>query len=200
VAQIKENGTACRPDLRRSRVGLRHSAPVTPDPIRFDTKVAVLMRDDLQPWQALNVTAFPVSGIAAHDSELIGEPYADAGGTPYLPLIRQPIVIHEGDAERRAGAHAKAVSQGFALAVYTRDMFSTGNDPGQPGRGPSRGAGRPRPRRHRRARTEERGGQDDEGSGPPDAKWRKPVPEWRRSGRHAVSFPSICATRGLGVR
>jgi hypothetical protein len=31
----------------------------------FDTKVAVLVRDDLVPWQRLNVCAFLMSGVAA---------------------------------------------------------------------------------------------------------------------------------------
>ena len=41
----------------------------------FDTKIAVLLRDDLAGWQALNVTAFLVSGLP---EELRGEPYIDA--------------------------------------------------------------------------------------------------------------------------
>ena len=97
-------------------------------PIRFDTKVAVLLRDDLEQWQALNVTAFLVSGLAAHVPELIGDPYEDADGVAYLAMIRQPIVVFEGDAGRLAGTHAKAVSRGLAMSVYTREMFSTGND------------------------------------------------------------------------
>ena len=100
----------------------------TPDPIRFDTKLAVLLRDDLEPWQALNVTAFLVSGIAANDPGLIGEPYEDADGTAYLAMIRQPVVVFEGDADRLGSTHAKAVSRELAVAVYTREMFSTGND------------------------------------------------------------------------
>ena len=31
----------------------------------FDTKVAVVVRDDLATWQRLNVTAFLMSGIVA---------------------------------------------------------------------------------------------------------------------------------------
>ena len=27
-------------------------------PVRFDTKIAVLLRDDLETWQRLNVTSF----------------------------------------------------------------------------------------------------------------------------------------------
>jgi hypothetical protein len=100
----------------------------TTEPIRFDTKVAVILRDDLEPWQALNVTAFLISGITAHDPTLIGEPYEDADGTTYLALIRQPIVVFEGDAARLTATHAKAVSRGLPTSVYTREMFSTGND------------------------------------------------------------------------
>lgn len=100
----------------------------TPEPIRFDTKVAVLLRDDLEPWQALNVTAFLVSGIAAHVPELIGDPYEDADGVGYLAMIRQPIVVFEGDVERLASIHAKAVSRGLPTSVYTHEMFATGND------------------------------------------------------------------------
>ncbi len=95
--------------------------------IRFDTKIAVVLRDDLLPWQELNVTAFLVSGIAANP-ELLGEPYEDADGQRYLPLLRQPVVVLTADAETLGRAHAKVVSRGLPLAVYTHDMFSTGHD------------------------------------------------------------------------
>ena len=100
----------------------------TTEPVRFDTKIALMLRDDLEPWQALNVTAFLTSGIAANDADLIGDPYEDADGTPYLAMIRQPIVVFEGDAERLTATHAKAVSRELSTAVYIREMFSTGND------------------------------------------------------------------------
>ncbi len=51
----------------------------------FDTKIAVLLREDLEPWQRLNVTAFLVSGLGTQLPEVVGEPYEDADGTPYLP-------------------------------------------------------------------------------------------------------------------
>ncbi|KXO93936.1 DUF2000 domain-containing protein [Tsukamurella pseudospumae] len=77
--------------------------------IRFDTKIAVLLRDDLATWQRLNVTAFLVSGIATATPELIGEPYADADGTEYLPLFRQPVLVFEGSTENLRSAHERAV-------------------------------------------------------------------------------------------
>jgi hypothetical protein len=37
----------------------------------FDTKVAVVVRDDLAAWQRLNVTAFLISGVVAGAGEQI---------------------------------------------------------------------------------------------------------------------------------
>ena len=42
----------------------------------FATKVAVAVRDDLESWQRLNVTAFLVSGITAANPHLVGAPCA----------------------------------------------------------------------------------------------------------------------------
>jgi hypothetical protein len=98
------------------------------EPIRFDTKIAVLLRDDLEVWQRLNVTSFLVSAIGQRAPEVIGEPYADADGTEYLPMFRQPVLVFEGSKEVLTGAHERAVSRGVALSVFTADLFSTGND------------------------------------------------------------------------
>jgi hypothetical protein len=97
-------------------------------PIRFDTKIAVLLRDDLQSWQRLNVTAFLVSGLAATLPELIGEPYQDADDTLYLPTFRQPVLVFAGSKETLGAAHTRALSRGVPMAVFTSDLFSTGND------------------------------------------------------------------------
>ncbi len=94
----------------------------------FDTKIAVLVRDDLETWQRLNVTAFLVSGIVAGDPQLIGEPYEDADGTAYLPLLGQPVVVLEADAATIKAAHSRALGRELPMSVYTREMFSTGND------------------------------------------------------------------------
>jgi hypothetical protein len=98
------------------------------EPIRFDTKIAVILRDDLAVWQRLNVTSFLVSGIGRCYPEVIGEPYADAEGTDYLPMFRQPVLVFEGSKETLAKSHERAVSRGVALSVFTADLFSTGND------------------------------------------------------------------------
>ncbi|MDI2132332.1 DUF2000 domain-containing protein [Yinghuangia seranimata] len=103
---------------------------VSPDlaPVRFDTKISVLLRDDLAVWQRLNVCSFLVSGVTAANPELIGEPYADADGTAYLAMFRQPVLVFEGAAETLTTAHQRALDRGLAVAVFTADLFATGND------------------------------------------------------------------------
>ncbi|MFE9768873.1 DUF2000 family protein [Streptomyces sp. NPDC005808] len=98
------------------------------EPIRFDTKIAVLLRDDLELWQRLNVTAFLVSGLGATVPEVIGEPYADADDVPYLPMFRQPVLIFEGSKETLTAAHGRALARVLPRAVFTSDLFATGND------------------------------------------------------------------------
>ena len=65
--------------------------------MQFDTKIAVVIRTDLEPWQKLNVASFLTSGIAAAFPRCIGEPYEDGSGTQYLSLIGQPILIYGAD-------------------------------------------------------------------------------------------------------
>ena len=96
--------------------------------MRFDTKIAVLLRDDLATWQRLNVTAFLVSGIAGTRPETIGQPYADADGTPYLPMFRQPVMVFAGDAALLTTARERALRRGLTPAVFTADLFATGHD------------------------------------------------------------------------
>jgi hypothetical protein len=95
--------------------------------MRFDSKIAVVVRDDLETWQRLNVTAFLASGIAANP-DLLGEPYLDADGTRYLPLLRQPVLVLEGGKEVVAAVRERAARRGLPTAVYTADMFATTHD------------------------------------------------------------------------
>ena len=92
----------------------------------FDTKIAVLLRDDLAGWQRLNVTAFLVSGIAS--PELLGEPYEDADGTRYLPMFGQPVLVFQGSAEVLTAAHQRALGRNMMMSIFTSELFATGND------------------------------------------------------------------------
>ncbi|WP_159500124.1 DUF2000 family protein [Microbacterium sp. 18062] len=99
-----------------------------PAQIRFDTRVAVLLRSGLLPWQELNVTAFLMSGVATSAADLVGEPYRDRDGNEYLPMLRQPVLVFTAGLAALATARAKALDRGMAVAVYTRDLFSTSHD------------------------------------------------------------------------
>jgi len=96
--------------------------------IRFDTKIAIAVRADLQAWQKLNVTAFLASGIAASTGDVIGKPYEDGSGNTYLELFRQPVVVYAADAGTLSQAHHRALAREMPMAIYTMDMFTTGND------------------------------------------------------------------------
>jgi len=101
---------------------------MTTDPVRFDTKIAVILRSDLAPWQELNVTSFLVSGIVGSDPELVGEPYEDADGTRYLAMLRQPVLVFTGDAPLLAALHARTLARELVPAIYIAEMFTTGHD------------------------------------------------------------------------
>lgn len=96
--------------------------------MQFDTKIAVVIRTDLQAWQKLNVASFLTSGIAAAFPDCIGEPYEDASGTNYLALIGQPILIYGADGPALSRALDRALTRGVKPAVYTEDMFKTTHD------------------------------------------------------------------------
>lgn len=96
--------------------------------MQFDTKIALVVRSDLQPWQKLNVVAFLASGIAAAHPEAIGARYADASGTDYHALIGQPILIYGADLPAMTRALDRAIARNVKAAVYTEDMFSTTHD------------------------------------------------------------------------
>ena len=95
---------------------------------RFDTKVAVLLREDLETWQRVNVTAFLASGVAAAYPQIVGDPYQDADGTTYLAMFGQPVLVFEGSKETLIAAHARALRRELPVAVFTSDLFRTGND------------------------------------------------------------------------
>lgn len=96
--------------------------------MQFDTKIAVVIRSDLQAWQKLNVASFLTSGIAAAFPECIGEAYEDASGTKYHALIGQPILIYGADGPALSRALDRALTRNVGAAVYTEDMFKTSHD------------------------------------------------------------------------
>jgi hypothetical protein len=97
--------------------------------MEFDTKIAIVLRDDLAVWQKANATAFLVSGIAGNDPQTVGAPYVDGSGNSYLPMFRQPVLVFVGDAAAVRRAYERAMQREVAqLAIFTNDLFSTPHD------------------------------------------------------------------------
>jgi hypothetical protein len=96
--------------------------------MQFETKVAILVLEDLAVWQKLNVTAFLATGIAAAAPEAMGEPYEDAAGRRHARLLGQPILIFAAGAEVLRRAWRQGIERDLARAVYVRAMFETGHD------------------------------------------------------------------------
>ncbi|MCP2133161.1 hypothetical protein J2S28_000213 [Rhizobium sp. SLBN-94] len=94
----------------------------------FDTKIAVILRDDLAVWQKLNVTAFLMSGIVAQTKEIIGEPYRDGAGNVYNPLSIQPVVVMATDQEALRKIHQRSLERDVTTSLYIEEMFATGHD------------------------------------------------------------------------
>lgn len=94
----------------------------------FTTKIAILVRADLAPWQKLNVTAFLASGIAAAVPGCIGQPYRDAAGRGYAAMCGQPILVFAGEVADLRKAHDRACDQGLTIVPYVEAMFATGHD------------------------------------------------------------------------
>ena len=95
--------------------------------MNFDTKVAVIVRNDLPVWQKLNVTAFTVSGIAGLP-DVLGEPYVDGSGNTYLPMIKQPIMIFGADQAQIRAVYEQALGREVQFSIYTEELFATPHD------------------------------------------------------------------------
>lgn len=95
----------------------------SPTPVR----IAVVLREELEPWQRLNVTAFTISGVASC-AGAVGEDYLDASGNRYLPMFHDPVLVFGASAEEIARTIERARSREIPLSIFTRDLFGTFND------------------------------------------------------------------------
>jgi hypothetical protein len=97
--------------------------------MRFDTKIGIVVRADLATWRKLNMTAFLASSVAGGlDEDVVGLPYEDGSGNGYLPMFGQPVLIYASDSAGLAQIRERAAARGLHLAVYTEELFATGND------------------------------------------------------------------------
>ena len=95
--------------------------------MQFDTKIAVVVRTDLGPWQKLNVASFLAGGIAAAFPACIGDAYEDGSGQ--ISVADRPA---DPDLWRRTrcavAALERALARNVTSALYTEDMFKTTHD------------------------------------------------------------------------
>lgn len=94
----------------------------------FDTKIAIVLRNNLQSWQKLNVTAFLMSGIAGQHPEMLGEAYRDRTGNLYNPLSIQPIIVLAAEDEAISTIHRRSLERGVTSSLFIEEMFATGHD------------------------------------------------------------------------
>lgn len=95
---------------------------------QFDTKIVVIIREDLETWQKLNATAFLASGIAGTEPEVIGEPYEDGSDNRYLPMFRQPVLVFGATGPELRRAFGRARQREIDVALFTDDLFRTNHD------------------------------------------------------------------------
>jgi hypothetical protein len=96
--------------------------------MRFDTKIAIIVHDELAAWQKLNVTAFLAGGLVAAAPELGGQAYRDGSGKVYGPLVRQPILVFAATSADLTRVLRRAGEAGLTPSLYTRELFATGHD------------------------------------------------------------------------
>ena len=94
----------------------------------FDSKIAIVLIDNILFWKKLNVTAFLISGITGKYPNLIGEAYRDKDANSYLALNQQPVIIMQSDAGILKKIHRRTLDRGLQCAIYIEDMFSTSTD------------------------------------------------------------------------
>jgi len=94
----------------------------------YPTKTALVIRNDLAAWQKGNVAAFLSGGLMHRFPEMAGEPYSDADGTFYTPLIREPVFIYGADAETMRRTYERGRNRNLSFAIYTEPLFKTAND------------------------------------------------------------------------
>jgi hypothetical protein len=124
--------------------------------MRHDTKIAMVVRDDLASWQILNVVAYLASALAASRGSLsepaqpalagrgslsesaqpalasrdgvIGEPYEDASGRRYLAMFGQPVLVFSASSEELDTVRRRSADRDLPVAIFTDELFSTGDD------------------------------------------------------------------------
>ena len=95
----------------------------------FDTKIAIVVRDDLPTWQKLNVTAYVASALVGGDLRAGRRELRGCVGQ-FVPArwSSSRWMIYAVDEAGIRKAYRRAMERGIQIAIFTRELFSTGND------------------------------------------------------------------------
>lgn len=92
----------------------------------YDKKVAIVIKDDLLPWQKFNVVSFLAGSIAIEFPETHGNKFITADQEEYLAFIKHPTLIYKADnAEKLQRAFHRAKDRELAIGIYTQQLFAT---------------------------------------------------------------------------
>ena len=92
--------------------------------LMFDTKVALIVRDDLAAWQKLNVVAFLATASPKRPkrSASLTRMRRDAADA----MLGQPMLVFSADLNGLQAAHRRALSRELTIVPYVHAMFRPG--------------------------------------------------------------------------
>ncbi|MBE9462363.1 DUF2000 family protein [Dyadobacter subterraneus] len=97
--------------------------------MRYENKIVMVVRNDLETWQKLNVASFLASSVAIGFPETHGQPLINASGSQYLPLMKHPVLVYKADSPQQIiRAFNRAKDRELAIGIYTQPLFSTRNE------------------------------------------------------------------------
>jgi len=92
----------------------------------YDKKIAVVIKDDLLPWQKLNVVSFLAGSISIQFPETHGQGFKTADNVNFLPFSKHPALIYKADStEKIQRAFQRARDRELAIGIYTKPLFDT---------------------------------------------------------------------------
>lgn len=92
----------------------------------YDKKIAIVILDDLLPWQKLNVVSFLAGSIAIEFPEIHGKDFVTADSVRFLPFIKNPTLIYKADSiEKLRRAFLRSKDRELAIGIYTKPLFDT---------------------------------------------------------------------------
>ena len=92
----------------------------------YDKKVAIVIKDDLLPWQKLNVVSFLASSIAIKFPETHGEDFITADNVKFLPFIKHPVLVYKAETkEKLQRAFLRSRDRELAIGIYAKPLFDT---------------------------------------------------------------------------